>query len=806
MEAQSPVLHLDFEQDGEEVLDDISGQKFHIFNQFNNPERLSAPFGKALRLDGHSTFINGEYDLEYHLSISDKISIEIWYATESFNAEFAALFIHQSSDGTFSVSLGPYGQLNFQIPVDGSNVAVISDGIISPYKWNHIVAQADISIGLAEVYLNGEKVGERTFSGTSLSLPTSLARFAICRGLNNPTYQGFTTSIANGAIDDIKIFNELFSKEVIRERYAEVQDIETNLDIDPNLRHGSDYLRPRYHFMPNTSWANEAYGFTYFDSIYHLFFQKNPNAPMLNFMHWGHMSSPDLVHWKEEQIPLRPQQGFSSKGVWSGTTFFDSNDTPVIAYTGVNGSWAGMGLAYPQDSSLITWEADSNNPIVERAPSSIPNMDFRDPYIFSDNGSYYMVVGSGKANNQGGILMSYKSSDLESWELIPPIFETINQVGGRFWEMPYFNKIDGDTYLFAVTPQYSTQPANCIYWTGTFENEKFIPYFTTPKNFEFIPTHMLSPAIGIDEYGQHTYIGIIPEDRSVDEQVAAGWRQTFSIPRVIRLLDDGESIGFFPHQNLCRARENERTLENVEINFGEENNLSQFSGIQSEFHFKLVNRQVDRFEIRVFANDDFSEYTAIRFLKENDRMGINRTFSSPYNTIKDSQFDFYTFNRNDSLDVRIFLDHSILEVFVDNLQVMSSRVYPSEGSNKIDLVPLTDGTLEIVSLHSWDIADKEVIKEMEVCQLTFIPTDFFTSSLDLNSYNSQITLYPNPSSDWFEISGVIPNSVSIYNYQGELLQTQYETSRINISSLSPGMYFIKIKQRNNFHTIKFLKM
>ncbi|MBK9582100.1 MAG: glycoside hydrolase family 32 protein [Saprospiraceae bacterium] len=303
-------------------------------------------------------------------------------------------------------------------------------------------------------------------------------------------------------------------------------------------------------------------------------------------MHWGHFTSEDLVNWKEEIIPLRPEEGFASFGVWSGTTFFDQNSKPVIAYTGVNGAKAAIGLSYPLDDDLLNWTTQATKSIITGAPINIPNKDFRDPYVWKEGDKYYMVVGSGVANNGGGMLASYTSTDLVSWTNIVPIYKNNNiNSAGVFWEMPFFNKINDKDYLLVVTPIYNGAPARCIYWLGSFDGTEFKPYDNNPKEFEHIAGRLLSPSIGIDADNKFTYIGIIPEDRNVQDQVKAGWRQTFSIPRIME--STGSKLVHRPHPNLCKARANEVSIHNKIVQHSTSNNLPEYKGNQSEMEFYL---------------------------------------------------------------------------------------------------------------------------------------------------------------------------------------------------------------------------
>jgi len=76
-----------------------------------------------------------------------------------------------------------------------------------------------------------------------------------------------------------------------------------------------------------------------------------------------------------------------------------------------------------------------------------------------------------------------------------------------------------------------------------------------------------------------------------------------------------------------------------------------------------------------------------------------------------------------------------------------------------------------------------------------------------------ISLYPNPSNSIVNISVPnsigLPDNITIYNNLGQLVQTITVSSQndlsINASSLSNGIYFIKISKDNNKKTLRFIK-
>ncbi|MCB9347906.1 MAG: hypothetical protein H6573_10410 [Lewinellaceae bacterium] len=82
--GQTPIFHLNFDEEaGETTTEQVSGSVLSIRNTFNRPERISANFGNALRLDGYSTYIA---DLNYFIqNYTDKLTIEYLVCYRGFH-------------------------------------------------------------------------------------------------------------------------------------------------------------------------------------------------------------------------------------------------------------------------------------------------------------------------------------------------------------------------------------------------------------------------------------------------------------------------------------------------------------------------------------------------------------------------------------------------------------------------------------------------------------------------------------------------------------------------------------------------
>ena len=135
-----------------------------------------------------------------------------------------------------------------------------------------------------------------------------------------------------------------------------------------NLYH--EPLRPQLQFSPKRGWTNDPNGLVYYNGEYHLFFQHNPYGAIWGNMHWGHATSPDLIHWEEHGEALYPDDMgpmFSGSAVvdWKNTSGFGKDNQPpmVMMYTAA-GKPTVQGLASSNDGRHFTKFAD--NPVLKQ--------------------------------------------------------------------------------------------------------------------------------------------------------------------------------------------------------------------------------------------------------------------------------------------------------------------------------------------------------------------------------------------------------------------------------------------------------
>jgi sucrose-6-phosphate hydrolase SacC (GH32 family) len=789
--AQDTVVHWKFDKP-EVALESQSNAYFELHSNWDPPETIQGVSETAWRLDGYSTWLQGKLTKELP---RDSLFFSTWFALEAYpstcpeNCEdnpTASLF-HR--DG-LHVGINRFGRLKGHVSSDQAQHNFESDTVVSHYSWNHVVVQ--IKLPQLQVYLNGDLVEEKNISGEELAWSSDSSTI-IGRHPTAQPFGVFTLNMINGALDEMQIRKDFLSSEEVRSAFEKEKP-----DHIPNLeyrqaRYENDPFRPEYHPIPQSGWTNEPHGFVYHEGRYHFFYQKTAQ-PYKLFMNWGHISSPNLVQWQDNQPVLWPEKPYDTKGIWSGTAIVDKNNTPAIMYTGVDFIRAHMCLAYGNDS-LDQWNKYGDNPVVAQGPEGY--QDFRDPYIWKENDIWYMIVGSGIYET--GTVVLYTSRDLKNWEFQGRLYRGREDAGevGTFWEMPVFLKFD-DTYVLVV----NTLPdAHTIYWTGKFENNEFVPDTHEPKKLEVINTS-LAPMVTTDEHGRKIGINIIPDThKELTDDPAAhkewGWANVFSLPRIWK-LKDGRLIRK-PLEELQALRNEKEHHDSVTISSSTDGFFST-SGRRLEFKATIKNIDANKVGFEIGKNPDGSEVTRLYYNFYTNRFTVDRSNSSTYRYARNNLVDgAYDLPSADSLDLHVYVDHSVVEVFINNQDAFSTRIFPQKpGSDQLDLY-VEGGTATFKNMDLWSLKSMEnpsiVVEE---------PTGI--EPADQANRRPSFSIWPNPTGNnpqvKFKLEGEAYMEALVYNQLGQLVLRQKlgwfapgeHTQRIQIEELQGRkLYFLELK-------------
>jgi beta-fructofuranosidase len=331
-------------------------------------------------------------------------------------------------------------------------------------------------------------------------------------------------------------------------------------------RLAADSLRPSFHLLPQAGFLGDPCAPRFFDRKYHAFFHGSFGG-----RGWQHAISPDLVHWTHMPIALTPSEGgYDSYGTFTGGVLPGTGDEATIIYTGVTkvpkeqetirneGLREVQCIAVSPDKDLRSFDK-LPRPVIDGPPAGMKVTGFRDPFGWKDGDTWYVGVGSG-FNGVGGALLLFRSKDARTFEYVHALAEgtwngqaVSNPVGSaEMWECPDFFA-SGDKYVLLYSTEYKT------FWeTGTFDREalKFRSEHRGKLDFGnfYAPRSMACPD------GRRILWGWVQESRPREATMAAGWSGCMSLPRVLGVHPDG-SLAQHPASELQTLLSNVRALE-----------------------------------------------------------------------------------------------------------------------------------------------------------------------------------------------------------------------------------------------------
>jgi beta-fructofuranosidase len=210
---------------------------------------------------------------------------------------------------------------------------------------------------------------------------------------------------------------------------------------------------PALHIRPARGWLNDPNGLCWIDGRYHVFFQYNPDAPVHGNIHWGHVSSSDLLSWQEHPYALVPRPGgIDAVGCWSGSVVDDAG-VPTAVYTANPGDPRDAGVALARsDRSLLDWTQES---VTVVDTPKIPGIEeARDPFLFDYEGRRYALQGVGSKEGRPQLVV-YGCDDLEHWTEPGPFLTDENPIAAKIapaniWECPNLARID-DRWVLLIS-------------------------------------------------------------------------------------------------------------------------------------------------------------------------------------------------------------------------------------------------------------------------------------------------------------------------------------------------------------------
>ena len=427
------------------------------------------------------------------------------------------------------------------------------------------------------------------------------------------------------------------------------------------------------------------------DGVYHLHYILRHPYQGKNSFCFVHVSSPDMLHWKWHKTRLQPS--FTGHGMFSGTGFLTKEGRPAAIYHG-QGSGRNQ-IAVAKDNKLEDWEKPYPvNPMASNGqPTQVPHWD---PDCFLIDETYYAISGGQKP-----ALM--KSPDLKNWTYIGDFLkrDLPDVVIGEDISCGNFFRIGRKWMLLCIS-----HSLGCRYYIGEWDarREQFIPETHGRMNWrrDDQPPHS---AVYRDFFAPESVL--TPDGRRVmwawcatlDKQIDQ--RTIQSLPRELSLAADG-GLRIRPLRELETLRYAPVTVNNLRVSPPASNTqggiaiqrLATLDGDALEIRIAIDRAEAERkrFGLQLFTGEK-SEGLPILVKPETKTLRLGGT---------EAPFSVADLPAGERVELRIFIDKYLLEVFANDRQAMITAHMDYRGKTGLSAYSFGEPTT-IRSVDIWKL-------------------------------------------------------------------------------------------------------
>ncbi len=691
----------------------------------------------CLQFTGYSTEVVGQTPTA---NLSGGFTVSAWIAprayAEATQGKISPVLASYDADTQEGFVFGThrYGAWGVTLGLGNAGTSQVLDttNLLPRNQWSHIAASYDASANRIRLFLNGSEVVNELVPDGSLSL--SAAGYHMGQHPDaNYDWGLFPLQSYTGLVDEVRIHEgALGETELAAVIFADTPSGVPSLSneetrIDPAHLFG-DKHRPQYHLIPESLWMNEPHAPLYYNGKYHLFFQKNPIGAFFKHQHWGHWVSDDMVRWEEVEPALYPgRETQNADLVGSGSAALDAAGNPVLLYTSIGqpAPTQRIGLARPDDvsdSNLTHWQT-LPQAVIEQNPGEGVANEFRDPFVFKDSeeNRWYALITSGSTSGRGsGTALVYDSTNLENWTYRGELFSVprsqFPQVG-TIWELPVLLPIgeatDGDLrYAFMINAVGAGSELDVYYWIGRWNKNtyRFVPDQQEPQVMDLGQGFFTGPSGFVDtRTGEPRSIlfTIAQGARTAQFDYYAGWAHNGGLP--VRLwLGEDDQLRLAPIAEIETLRDSLLlNLQDVAVNEAA-TALQSVQGDMLEVELHLtglsVTNPAQRVDLFFRKSGSTGEQARVSYVPTTGRFFIDRSESTldPDLANNTSLRGGIVPASDSSLRLRLFVDRSMVEAYVNERRSLTSRVFPvALDATGLDLQIDSATGVRVQSLKVW---------------------------------------------------------------------------------------------------------
>lgn len=440
----------------------------------------------------------------------------------------------------------------------------------------------------------------------------------------------------------------------------------------------------RYHLRPISGLVNDPNGFSYYNGEYHVFYQSYPFGAVHGLKSWVHFKSQDLVHWERQGLAIEPSFKGDSHGAYSGSAK-QIGDKLFIMYTGNHRSEDWIRTPYQISAWMNKDGVVSDKEILFKNPSHITE-HFRDPQIIEKDGTYYAILGAQDEQNKKGHVDIWKSQNLKDWEEIGFLNFTDEDMGYMI-ECPNLVQVD-DKWVLIFCPQgLNKSVAN---YQNIYPNMYVIADDIDFENAKMInPSKLKNLDEGFDVYATQAFNA--PNGKAYE----ISW---VGLPDITYPTDDenwANCLSQVKELSIKDGKLIQKPVKSIESIHKTESKLTDKlikNTTSGQYELKLTIAKNQSTTLHLAKNKDLSDSLILNIDTTDGKLVLDRSkgkkVAVDYGETRSCEID-----PNESVELDIFVDHSLIEIFVnDGEHVLTGRFFTNPENQKISFDKDTDFT------------------------------------------------------------------------------------------------------------------
>ena len=497
-----------------------------------------------------------------------------------------------------------------------------------------------------------------------------------------------------------------------------------------------DPHRPLYHFacIDGIAAPGDPNGAFYANGRYHLMYLYRVAEPDgrkgKRSFSWGHMESTDLLHWRHLPDSIVPEN--DDHGAFSGGAFVDDDGTAYLSYWML---WdaRGLGLVRSIDARYEKWDRHPANPVIpavkfgegciklaDGTEKAVANADPSN--IWKKDGRYYMLAGNkpildrygSKPDSpheyKGDRLDLYVSDDLAKWEFVKVFYKRrANETRATGWTdadednmcptflpLPDAPENGKDSGKWCMT--FISHNRGCQYYIGTYDkkNDEFLP--ERHGRMTWVDNTYFAPEAMIDGKNRH----LLWTWMRGDDRKGHGWYGVYALPRTLWLRKDG-TLGIGVPSEFRNLRLGGTKETNVVVADGGKREMKVGRGDCCEISVKVPFASASSALVKVRVTPDGEEAVHIWYdaAAKELVMDTTRMKDGFKPAVERAPFELA---EGETLDLDVFVDRRIVEVFANGRQAISRFACPKSTEALGVVLSAKDGPATYGSVETWELA------------------------------------------------------------------------------------------------------